>query len=206
MRVRSQDLIPKTLDEFYGYPVTKMFHSLRAKTGVLNIDPVTTPPICTVLKKSLFRNRFITSHISLLCNCSLDGKGLYEWTSQLTKEQNVSNTEIWWKSLSTNEVWQFMTVCLLHLGTWKQISSWFWVYIECISVFCSHFSKTTSGSSNLYYNILFLAVPQLNAVKPLVSHITGAVLDRNSMIQLYIDLYIYIFKYLLIRFMKHSPP
>lgn len=53
-----------------------MFHSSKAKTDVLNVDPVTTTPICTILKKSVFRNVFMTSHINLLCKCSLDGKTL----------------------------------------------------------------------------------------------------------------------------------
>lgn len=92
MGVRSQDLVPKTLDEFYGYPAIKMFHSLKAKTDILNPDPVMTPPMGTVLKKSVFRNRFlqifITPHMNLLCKCGLDVKGLYEWDNSLMSTDN----------------------------------------------------------------------------------------------------------------------
>lgn len=35
-----------------------MFHSLKAKTGILNFDLVMAPPICSVLKKSVFTNSF----------------------------------------------------------------------------------------------------------------------------------------------------
>lgn len=92
------------------------------------------PPSCTVLKKSVFPRvlqRFIISHRDLLCKCSLDGKGLYEWTSTLTTEDHVSSRESWWKWLMANKMWQFMPGYLLHLSTWKQINSGFWKY-HCI--------------------------------------------------------------------------
>lgn len=160
-----------------------MFHSLKAKTAVMNLDSVTTTPIFSVLKKSVFRNRdlqrFIASHMNLLCKCSLDGKGMYKWASQLTREPNVSSTESWWKSLSAEG---FDSLQLFAYYTWELENR---LTIECVSVFCIHSNKAyiSPRSSYLYVRILFLAMLHLNAVKQLVCYFTRALLCRILMVQ-----------------------
>lgn len=85
-----------------------------------------------------------------------------------------------------------MTVYDFAYYTWE-LENRLTIGFECISVFCSHSNKTNTSSmtSNLYFRMLFLAVPHLNAVKPLVGYITRAVPRRNLMVQLYTDLYIF---------------
>ena len=60
---------------------------------------------------------------------------------------------------------------LLHLGTSKQINSGFGKY-PCILLPFKQNMYFSWVFKQIYFRILFLAVPQSNAVKPLICYVT----------------------------------